>query len=178
MKCSKPHRLRDHVIKFLTLTFGLVRSMQLAFFEKPDMKKEQQGFTLIELMNVVAIIGILTAIAIPAYQRYTIRAQVAEGLNLSAAFKTAVTEFISSNGAFPTDNADAGLSAPGSYVGKYVNSVSVNGAVVSIQYGNDAHAQISGQTVILTAMNNGGSTSWTCTTGGVIPSIYLPSACR
>ena len=142
------------------------------------MKNDQQGFTLIELMIVVAIIGILAAIAIPAYQRYTIRAQVAEGLNLSAPFKTAVAEFVNSTGAFPIDNTDAGLSAPGDYIGKYVNSVSVNGAVVSIQYGNDAHAQISGETVTLTAMNNGGSVNWTCTSGGVIPSNYLPSACR
>ena len=142
------------------------------------MKNDQQGFTLIELMIVVAIIGILATLALSTYQRYTIRAQVAEGLNLSAPFKTAVAEFVYTTGAFPTDNTDAGLSAPGDYIGKYVNSVSVTGAVVSIQYGNDAHAQISGQIIILTAMNNGGSTSWTCTTGGVIPIIYLPSACR
>ncbi len=142
------------------------------------MKKEQQGFTLIELMIVVAIIGILAAIAVPAYQRYTIRAQVAEGLNLCGPLKTAVAEFVFAYGTFPTDNTDAGLAAPGSYIGKYVNSVSVNGAVVSIEYGNDAHVQISGQTVILTAMNNSGSTSWTCTSGGVIPSMYLPSACH
>jgi len=142
------------------------------------MKKIQQGFTLIELMIVVAIIGILATIAIPTYQRYTIRAQVAEGLNLTAPLKTAVAEFLYSNGAFPTDNADAGLSAPGNYTGKYVNSVSVNGAVVSIQYGNDAHVRISGQTVILTAMNSGGSVNWTCTSGGVIANIYLPSACQ
>ncbi len=142
------------------------------------MKKEQQGFTLIELMIVVAIIGILAAIAVPAYQRYTIRAQVAEGLNLTAPFKTAVSEFHDTNGAFPTDNTDAGLAAPGNYIGKYVNSVSVNGAVVSIQYGNDAHVRINGQTVILTAMNSDSGVNWTCTSGGVIANIYLPSACQ
>jgi type IV pilus assembly protein PilA len=141
-------------------------------------KSKLQGFTLIELMIVVAIIGILAAIAIPLYQRYTIRAQVAEGLNLTGPFKTAVAEFVNSNGAFPNDNADAGLSAPGKYIGKYVNSVSVNGAVVSIQFGNDAHVRINGQTVILTAMNSGGSVNWTCTSGGVIASMYLPSVCQ
>ncbi len=142
------------------------------------MKSKLQGFTLIELMIVVAIIGILAAIAIPLYQRYTIRAQVAEGLNLTAPFKTAVAEFVNSNGAFPNDNADAGLSDPGKYIGKYVNSVSVNGAVVSIQFGNDAHVRINGQPVILTAMNSGGSVNWICTSGGVIASMYLPSSCQ
>jgi type IV pilus assembly protein PilA len=142
------------------------------------MKNNQQGFTLIELMIVVAIIGILSSIAIPAYERYTIRAQIAEGLNLSAPFKTAVAEFVGSNGGFPADNTDAGLSAPGTYVGKYVQSVSVNGDVVSIQYGNDANARINGETVVLTAMNSGGSVNWTCASGGVIPDMYLPSACQ
>ena len=141
-------------------------------------KNDQQGFTLIELMIVVAIIGILAAFAISAFQRYTIRAQVAEGLNISAPFKTAVTEFVDSTGGFPTDNIDAGLSDPGDYVGKYVESISVTGAVVSIQFGNDANAQINGHTVLLTAANAGGSVNWTCTSGGVIPSIYLPSVCR
>ena len=74
------------------------------------MKKVQQGFTLIELMIVVAIIGILAAIAIPAYQDYTIRAQVSEGLNLGGGAKTAVSEFYQDRGAWPSDNANAGLS--------------------------------------------------------------------
>ncbi len=142
------------------------------------MKIVQQGFTLIELMIVVAIIGILAAIAIPAYQKYTIRAQVAEGLNLAGSLKTAVVEFHNNNGAFPTDNTAAGLEAPGAYTGKYVSSVTVNGPVVSIQYGNDANAQINGRIVTLTAIDNLGSVSWVCTSGGVISDDYLPSACR
>ena len=80
--------------------------------EFTEMKK-QQGFTLIELMIVVAIIGILAAIAIPAYQDYTIRAQVSEGLNLSGAAKAAVTEYFQDQGAFPADNATAGFEAAG-----------------------------------------------------------------
>ncbi len=142
------------------------------------MKKVQQGFTLIELMIVVAIIGILAAIAMPAYQKYTIRAQVAEGLSLSTPFKPAVVEFHNNNGAFPTDNSAAGLADPSDYTSKYVNSITVNGPAVSIQYGNDAHAKINGRIVTLTAIDNLGSMSWVCTSGGVISDDFLPSACR
>ena len=142
------------------------------------MHKAQQGFTLIELMIVVAIIGILAMIAIPAYQRYTIRAQVAEGLNLIGPIKIAVAEFRNDNGVFPPDNAAAALETPDSYAGSYVESISVNGAVTSITYGNKANFQISGQTVILTAIFNQGSVSWTCASGGFIPREYLPSSCR
>ncbi len=147
-------------------------------FKKHNMKKIQQGFTLIELMMVVAIIGILAAIAIPAYKNYTIRAQVSEGLNLVGPLKMAVSEFQYENGAFPTDNTEAGLPPPGNYAGKYVTSVSVTGAVISILYGNDANWQISGRTVTFTAAYNVGSVSWNCTSGGVIADAYLPSACQ
>ena len=147
-------------------------------FKTRNMKIAQHGFTLIELMIVVAIIGILAAIAIPAYQRYTIRAQVAEGLSLSGPFKPAIVEFHNDNGGFPPDNTAAGLAAPGDYSGKYVSSVSVNGPVVSVQYGNDAHAHINGRIVTLTASDNRGSMSWVCTSGGAIADGYLPSACR
>ena len=81
--------------------------------------KKQQGFTLIELMIVVAIIGILAAIAIPAYQDYTIRAQVSEGLNLSGGAKAAVTEYFQDQGAFPADNTVAGLALAGTIVRNY-----------------------------------------------------------
>ena len=72
------------------------------------MKAVQKGFTLIELMIVVAIIGILAAIAIPAYQNYTIRAQVTEGLNLADGWKTSVGEFYAQNGTFPAGSSTAG----------------------------------------------------------------------
>ena len=105
--------------------------------------KKQQGFTLIELMIVVAIIGILAAIAIPAYQDYTIRAQVSEGLNLAAGAKAAVTEFTQDRGTFPVSNDEAGIAPAADIVGKYVLSVSVDtlaNGVIQVDYGNDAHA--------------------------------------
>ncbi len=108
------------------------------------MKKAQQGFTLIELMIVVAIIGILAMVAMPAYSRYLVRAQVAEGLNLSGPLKVGVVEFYEMNGAFPANNSEAALEPPASYTGSYVSTITVNGAVNSVLYGNNANSQISG----------------------------------
>jgi type IV pilus assembly protein PilA len=142
------------------------------------MNRNKKAFTLIELMIVVAIVGLLALIALPAYQSYSIRAQIAEGLNLTGPVKDAVVAFVNDNGTFPTDNADAALEVPTSYAGAYVQSISVTGAVISIRYGNDANAQISGQTVTLTAVNNVGSVSWTCASGGMIADVYLPSSCK
>jgi type IV pilus assembly protein PilA len=92
-----------------------------------SMKKIQQGFTLIELMIVVAIIGILAAIAIPQYQDYTVRTRVSEAAVLADGAKTAVAEFYNTNSHWPPNNASAGLSASTSIIGKYVSGVSVAG---------------------------------------------------
>ena len=140
--------------------------------------KEQSGFTLIELMIVVAIIGILASIAIPAYQRYVIRSQVTEGLNLSGGAQTAVSEFYMENGAWPTDNSEAGLPIGTEIRGDFTKQVVVDNNVIAIMYGIKAHADFSGNIVSLTAFNNEGSVSWSCTSGGTIEAWLLPSACR
>ena len=141
--------------------------------------KNQQGFTLIELMIVVAIIGILAAIAIPAYQDYTIRAQVSEGLNLSGAAKAAGTEYYQDQGAFPGDNATAGLEAAGNILGKYVTGVAVGaGGVITVSYGLDANANIAGATLTMAPNDNLGSVSWTCAAGAILVDKWLPAACR
>ena len=141
--------------------------------------KKQQGFTLIELMIVVAIIGILAAIAIPAYQDYTIRAQVSEGLNLSGGAKAAVTEFFQDRGTMPLDNATAGLADNTEIQGKYVDQVTVAAGVITVRYGNEAHQTITGQTITLTPSTaTVGSVQWDCASGGVIEPKHLPAACR
>jgi type IV pilus assembly protein PilA len=143
--------------------------------------KKQQGFTLIELMIVVAIIGILAAIAIPAYQDYTIRAQVSEGLNLADGSKTAVVEYYQDRGTWPADNTTAGVSASSLIVGKYVTDVAIANNVISVTYGGDANAKITGAKLSLTATDETGSVSWLCQDGGgakTLENKWLPAACR
>ena len=141
------------------------------------MKKVQQGFTLIELMIVVAIIGILAAVAIPAYQDYTVRAQVSEGLGLASAGKTAVSEFYSTNATLPATNASAGLATSTSISGNNVSSVEVGtGGVMTITY-SAGGPPLAGATVFLTPNTSAGRISWSCT-GGSLESRYRPSSCR
>ncbi len=142
------------------------------------MKTSAKGFTLIELMIVVAIIVTLAAIAIPAYQDYTIRAQISEGLNLASASKAAVEEYYSEHGDWPKKNDDAGLSDKKDIKGKYTKEVSVKKDDIEIKYGNDAHQAIQKRKVVLTATDNDGSISWTCASDGNIEDNHLPSVCR
>lgn len=144
------------------------------------MKAIQKGFTLIELMIVIAIIGILAAIAIPAYQDYIVRAKVSEGISLASAAKAAVAETRQSLGRFATSQASYGLPAAASISGNNVTSVTVTPAsgVITILY-SAADANISGQTVIMTPTfaAGAGSMSWVCT-GGTVQSKYRPANCR
>ena len=141
--------------------------------------KKPQGFTLIELMIVVAIIGILAAIAIPAYQDYTIRAQVSEGINLASGAKAAISEYFMDSGALPISNAEAGLEAAANIRGNYASSVTVGaGGVVTVQYsGAEVNAQIAGQQLTLTPSTNAGSVQWTCV-NTTLAAKHVPSACR
>ena len=155
------------------------------------MNKVQQGFTLIELMIVVAIIGILAAIAIPAYQDYTIRAQVSEGLNLASGAKAAVSESFMNLGVMPANNTAAGMEAGNMITGKYVSSVTVTaGGIVTAVYASgtpqSANASINGADLLLTpnGTTTPGSVNWVCSGGtsganplGTNPK-WLPSACR
>jgi type IV pilus assembly protein PilA len=144
------------------------------------MKKTQQGFTLIELMIVVAIIGILAAIAIPAYQDYTIRAKVSEGMSLASAAKLAVSETFSSEGRFLTaNNASYGLSTAASISGDHVRSVGVTNTSGQITITYNTLGSGVGGTVLLTptAAANGGSIVWDCAPG-TLPTKYLPATCR
>ncbi len=158
------------------------------------MKATQKGFTLIELMIVVAIIGILAAIAIPAYQDYTIRSQVTEGMNLASAVETGVAEYYANTGSWPTTLTLAGGDSANKPSGKYVSSVDVGASgVITIVYGNQANNNVAGQNLTLTpglSLNN--DVAWICgdhaTPSGISPAAtpvvagvkqkYLPQVCR
>lgn len=129
-------------------------------------------------MIVVAIIGVLASLAMPAYQTYSIRAQISEGFNMTGPLKNAVAEYDMDNGNFPANNAAAALQVATEYRSEFVSQISVAGPVISIQYGNQAHSIINGQTVTITAARNNGSYQWSCDSGGVIPLNYLPQVCR
>lgn len=171
------------------------------FHQCPE-RIRSRGFTLIELMIVVAIIGILAAIAIPAYQDYTIRAQVTEGISMAGNAKVPVVDTFLQRGRPPADRSAAGLSAnPTDTRGKYVESVEIDDGTVVVTMGFDAHQLINGLTVVLVPYETQeASVVWRCAfapapsglqpmgtadgtnpapvTASTVPVQYLPSSCR
>ena len=137
-----------------------------------------KGFTLIELMIVVAIIGILVAVGIPQYQNYVARAQVAEGFSLAGGLKTAVAEYHDTNGEFPASNELAGLEDKGTIKGKYVDTVEVGAdGVITATFGDGSHTELKDHKLFLTPdKSGGGSITWACT-GEEDIKAYLPSSC-
>jgi len=143
------------------------------------MNKLQQGFTLIELMIVVAIIGILAAIAVPAYQDYTIKSRVSEAASLSGATRTAMDVAFSegySLGSIPSTPASLNLSVSTSYKSKYVTSVSyISTGVVTVTLTSEKSlGTAKAKTVIYTPSNRGGNLSWVVSTGSTVPTKYRP----
>ncbi len=139
----------------------------------------QKGFTLIELMIVVAIIGILAAVALPAYQDYTARAQVSEAFSLASGQKGAVAEYYSNQGVMPTTNASAGIPTNTDIKGKYVKQVDIgtSGIITATMQASGVGKDLENKTLILAPVVNNGSIDWNCT-GGTIVAKHRPAACR
>jgi type IV pilus assembly protein PilA len=142
----------------------------------------QKGFTLIELMIVVAIIAILAAIAISQYQDYVIRSQVSEGSSLADGMKTAVAEFYNNTGRFPPNNLSAGLSIPTGIVGNYVNMVNAaNGPIVatfSSTSPRKSNSAIDGATLTFSPVTSAGSITWECNKSTTMLDKWVPQICR
>lgn len=145
------------------------------------MNKTINGFTLIELMIVIAVIGILTALSLPAYNVYSGRTQVAEALSLSGALRTAATEFRALNGAFPTAHNQMGMALSGAIQGQYVASVAIdstgNGVITATMKNQNVANGLANATLLLSPITRAGAIEWRCK-AGTMDATFLPSACR
>ena len=142
------------------------------------MQLVQRGFTLIELMIVVAIIGILAAVAIPAYQDYTVRAQISEALGMAASLRSEIagTVFAQTGSFAGVSSGSYGIMSPASYQRGYVDQVEVIDGVINVRLGNDISPQVAGEIVRLSPSVTGGAITWACTFSGA--PRYVPSNCR
>jgi type IV pilus assembly protein PilA len=137
--------------------------------------KKMRGFTLVELMVVLAVIGVLAAIALPAYADYTKRAYVVEGFALTSAVKAGVANYWAYHGSYPADNAEAGLPNASSISGKAVSGVEIVAGVITVSFNDKVD---SGATLLLTPNVTGGSLTWDCTRGGSMEAKWAPPNCR
>jgi type IV pilus assembly protein PilA len=145
-------------------------------------KKRQSGFTLVELMLVVGVIGILAAVAFPAYQDYTIRSRIAEAFGLAGPVQKAVRDYYDRWGVFPEGNAQAGLQAPERYVGNYIRSIRVERGAIAITLGNVGKDFDGRELHLLPAVNSAAPTApfaWVCEKGpapeGMTPIVEIPA---
>lgn len=136
------------------------------------MRSRSRGFTLVELMIVITIIGILAAIAIPSYQIYAVRTKVSEGMILAGPVKFAVYDFLVQSERMPADNAELGLAPPAQIRGRYVSSIAVAEGVITVTFGDTS---LSGETITLTPATVGGNISWTCASS--LPDHMKPKGC-
>ncbi len=173
--------LHDHVHKMINRsgTLGLSPQARREWL----IRKGSGNFVIVIVLFFVAIaiIGILAAIAIPAYQDYVIRSQVSEGAMLAGNVKTAVVDYYSSKGRFPSNNLDADLPGPGNLHGKYVTGIEVSDDIIRVTYGGQANTAIAGKILVYegSVSTQDGRVTWRCNTAAnTVPVKYLPIVCR
>ncbi|QIP48125.1 Pilin [Kingella kingae] len=141
------------------------------------METKMQGFTLIELMIVIAIVGILAALALPTYQDFSVRSRVAEGLSLAGGAKTSVAEYYASHNQFPANNVTAGLATANQIKGSSVDSLTVVDGVITVVFNNKVAAAGKNSLVLTPSVAKEGSITWDCH-GGSLDGRLRPSECR